>query len=51
MAAEPMRVLMVSADVVGYRGTWDIVHGQGVHTAVPVLAMPAAGRDVKPGRS
>jgi glycosyltransferase involved in cell wall biosynthesis len=32
------------ASVVGYRGTWDLVHCQGVHTAVPVLAMLAAGR-------
>jgi glycosyltransferase involved in cell wall biosynthesis len=32
------------ADVVGYRGTWDLVHCQGIHTPVPVLAMLAAGR-------
>jgi len=32
------------ASVVGYRGTWDLVHCQGVHTPVPVLAMLAAGR-------
>jgi glycosyltransferase involved in cell wall biosynthesis len=32
------------ASVVGYRGTWDLVHCQGVHTPVPVLAMLAAAR-------
>ena len=32
------------ASVVGYRGTWDLVHCQGVHTAVPILAMLAAAR-------
>jgi glycosyltransferase involved in cell wall biosynthesis len=32
------------ASVVGYRDTWDLVHCQGVHTPVPVLAMLAAAR-------
>jgi glycosyltransferase involved in cell wall biosynthesis len=32
------------ASVAGYRGTWDLVHCQGVHTPVPVLAMLAAAR-------
>jgi glycosyltransferase involved in cell wall biosynthesis len=32
------------ASVVGYRGTWDLVHCQGVHTPVSVLAMRAAAR-------
>lgn len=32
------------ASVVGRRGRWDIVHCQGVHTPVPVLAMLAARR-------
>lgn len=31
------------AGVVGQRGRWDIVHCQGIHTPVPVLAMTAAG--------
>ena len=30
------------ASVVGQRGRWDLVHCQGIHTAVPVLAMLAA---------
>ncbi len=32
------------AAVVGQRGRWDLVHCQGIHTAVPVLAMLAARR-------
>jgi glycosyltransferase involved in cell wall biosynthesis len=32
------------ASVVGQRGRWDIVHCQGVHTPVPVLAILAAKR-------
>jgi glycosyltransferase involved in cell wall biosynthesis len=32
------------AKIAGQRGRWDIVHCQGIHTPVPVLAMLAAGR-------
>ena len=32
------------AGVVGQQGKWDLVHCQGVHTPVPVLAMLTAGR-------
>jgi len=32
------------ATVVGQRGRWDVVHCQGIHTPVPVLAMLAARR-------
>ena len=32
------------AGVVGQRGKWDIVHCQGIHTPVPVLAMLTARR-------
>jgi glycosyltransferase involved in cell wall biosynthesis len=32
------------ASVVGQRGQWDIIHCQGVHTPVPVLAMLTASR-------
>ena len=32
------------ASVIRQPGQWDLVHCQGVHTAVPVLAMLAAGR-------
>jgi glycosyltransferase involved in cell wall biosynthesis len=36
------------AKVVGQRGRWDIIHCQGIHTPVPVLAMLAAKRAVVP---
>lgn len=32
------------ARVAGQRGRWDLVHCQGIHTPVPILAMLAAGR-------
>jgi len=32
------------AAVAGQRNRWDLVHCQGIHTPVPVLAMMAAGR-------
>jgi glycosyltransferase involved in cell wall biosynthesis len=32
------------AKVVGQRGRWDVIHCQGIHTPVPVLAMLAAKR-------
>jgi glycosyltransferase involved in cell wall biosynthesis len=32
------------ASVVGQRGRWDVVHCQGIHTPVPVLAMLTARR-------
>ena len=32
------------ASVIGQRGRWDLVHCQGIHTPVPLLAMLAASR-------
>lgn len=32
------------SSVVGQRRQWDLVHCQGIHTPVPILAMRAAGR-------
>lgn len=34
--------------MVSQRGRWDIIHCQGIHTPVPVLAMLAAKRAVVP---
>lgn len=36
------------ARIVGERGRWDLVHCQGIHTPVPVLAMLAARRSRTP---
>jgi glycosyltransferase involved in cell wall biosynthesis len=36
------------AKVVGQRGRWDIIHCQGIHTPVPMLAMLAAKRAAAP---
>ena len=36
------------SSVVGQRGRWDVIHCQGIHTPVPLLAMRAARRTKPP---